>query len=159
MGETEYRLPMEKTMNGRASLLIAAAVAACLAGPGWGQRPASASNEFAAMDTNGDGKVSRQEHAAGARKMFEVMDADGDGTVTAAEMDAAKPRITGRQPAPGELTSAEKIKVVDQDQNGALTRAEHAAASRNMFEKMDVNRDESLSAEEMAAGHATMLHK
>ena len=50
---------------------------------------AAAATEFKAMDANRDGKVSREEHAAGARGMFEKMDANKDGKVTAAEMDAA----------------------------------------------------------------------
>jgi hypothetical protein len=41
------------------------------------------------MDTNGDGKISRAEHAAGAKQMFAQCDANRDGIVTAAEMDAA----------------------------------------------------------------------
>jgi Ca2+-binding EF-hand superfamily protein len=144
-------------MKGQVSPLVVAAGAACLAGLAWGQQRAA--SEFAVMDGNGDGKISRQEHAAGARKMFETMDADGNGIVTAAEMDAAQPQIKSSKPTAGELTSADKIKAVDQDQDGVLTRAEHAAATRIMFEKMDVNRDEALSADEMAAGHATMLRK
>ncbi len=41
------------------------------------------------MDTNHDGVVSADEHAAGAKQMFAKMDADHDGNVTATEMDAA----------------------------------------------------------------------
>src|SRR5687768_5823227 len=41
---------------------------------------------FSVMDTNSDGKLSPDEHAAGARKMFNTMDANNDGRVTAAEM-------------------------------------------------------------------------
>jgi len=111
------------------------------------------------MDTNGDGKVSRDEHAAAARKMFATMDANGDGKVTAAEMDAAHKKITGKDPAPGDLSSAEKIKAIDQDHDGVLTAAEHAHGARTMFEKMDTNRDEFLTAAELNAGHAAMLKK
>ena len=45
--------------------------------------------EVAAMDTNHDGRLSADEHAAGAKTMFARMDADHDGQVTAAEMVAA----------------------------------------------------------------------
>ena len=41
------------------------------------------------MDTNHDGVVSADEHAAGAKQMFAKVDADHDGNVTATEMDAA----------------------------------------------------------------------
>jgi hypothetical protein len=40
------------------------------------------------MDGNGDGRISAEEHAAGAQAMFAAADADHDGYVTAAEMKA-----------------------------------------------------------------------
>src|SRR5450631_3462923 len=74
-------------------------------------------NEFQMMDTNGDGKVSPDEHAAGAKKMFEAMDADKDGKVTAAEMDAAHERMgkmMGKAHKPGHMgmAAADKIKAI-----------------------------------------------
>lgn len=43
---------------------------------------------FATMDSNGDGKISAEEHAAGAGAMFAKVDANHDGSVTAEEMKA-----------------------------------------------------------------------
>lgn len=120
---------------------------------------AAAATEFKAMDTNRDAKVSREEHAAGARSMFEKMDANRDGKVTAAEMEAAHRAIAGGDAGKDQLSAAEKIKAVDQDGDGVLTTAEHAHASRAMFDKMDANLDGALTPEEMAAGHAAMLKK
>jgi hypothetical protein len=51
-----------------------------------GARMMSSSQKIAMMDTNGDGKLTAQEHAAGAKKMFTKMDADSDGTLTAQEL-------------------------------------------------------------------------
>ncbi|HVJ36901.1 MAG TPA: hypothetical protein VM687_03745 [Stenotrophomonas sp.] len=48
----------------------------------------SAAEKIKEIDTNGDGKISAAEHAAGSQKMFGKLDADGDGKVTAAEMQA-----------------------------------------------------------------------
>ena len=115
------------------------------------------------LDSDGDGRLSREEHAAGARKMFEGMDADKDGKVTAAEMDTAHAHTTGRRPARSQkesgLRAADKIKVLDADKDGALTAAEHAAGTKAMFDKMDTDKDQFLSSTELAAGHAKLLRK
>ena len=127
---------------------------------------------FQKMDTNGDGKISADEHAAGAKKMFEMMDTNKDGKVTAAEMTdhhdkmmalkgekAEKAAKAEKQGQGKEMSAGEKIKVIDTNNDGVLTAEEHAAGSRTMFDKMDTNRDGTLSKEEMRAGHSKMLHK
>ncbi len=48
----------------------------------------SAADKIKEIDTDGDGRISAAEHAAGSQKMFGKMDADGDGKITAAEMQA-----------------------------------------------------------------------
>jgi Ca2+-binding EF-hand superfamily protein len=114
---------------------------------------------FSAMDTNSDGKLSPDEHAAGARKMFNTMDANKDGRVTAAEMDTAHEKVAGKRATQADLSSAEKIKVVDTDGDGILTADEHATGSKMMFDKMDTNKDGFVSKPELEAGHAAMMRK
>src|SRR5882724_12225351 len=111
----------------------------------------AADAQFKAMDLDGDGRLTPAEHAAGARRMFVAMDANGDGKVTAAEMDAAQEKVTGRKAGPSDMSSADKIKVVDTDGDGILTADEHATASRAMFEKMDTDKDGFVSKAEFAA--------
>jgi len=134
------------------------------------------------MDTNKDGIVSAQEHAAGAKLMFTQMDANRDGNVTAAEMDAAHAAMkkehagarTGddhgkhegyakhdeaKHGGKHELSSAEKIKVIDTNGDGVLSAAEHEAGSRSMFGKMDADHDGRLTLAEIDAGHERMLKK
>ena len=116
-----------------------------------------AHDKFQSMDTNNDGRVSREEHTAGAKQMFSTMDANRDGTVTADEMDAAH-RDKPNKPMSAER-SADMIRLLDQNADGQLTAAEHDASCTTQFDKMDANADGSLSKDEMAAGHKKMKDK
>lgn len=105
------------------------------------------------MDSNGDGAISADEHAAGAKAMFDRMDANKDGTVTAEEMENAHPHGNKKMSAP------DKIKAIDTNGDGQLSAAEHAAGSAAMFEKMDTDHNGSISAAEWKAGHAALMEK
>jgi Ca2+-binding EF-hand superfamily protein len=137
------------TAKKRIGILAACSLALCAAPAAFAEHEAD--KHFKMMDANGDGKVSRAEHAAGAKKMFEQCDANRDGIVTAAEMDASMAK-QGMKPASDEKSSAEKIKVIDQNNDGKLTAAEHATGSEKMFTKIDTNGDGFISKEESAEG-------
>jgi hypothetical protein len=51
-----------------------------------GGKMMSSSQKIAKLDSNGDGKLSAEEHSMGAKKMFTKMDSDSDGTLTAQEL-------------------------------------------------------------------------
>ena len=98
--------------------------------------------EMRVMDTNKDGKISAAEHDTGAQQMFQGMDANQDSRVTSVEMDAGHKPLASQDASHGhkkgethEMSSAEKIKVVDADGDGVLTAQEHAAGSKKMFGK------------------------
>ena len=151
---------MTRSISLRAAARLVPFLAVALAGAVTVLAPARAADTgamFAQMDADGDGRVTAQEHALGARRMFLAMDADKDGRVSAAEMTAAQSQVGNKQ-ADG-LSSAQKIKVVDKNGDGALTVSEHVAASRAMFARMDKNKDGALDKAEYAAGHATLLSK
>jgi Ca2+-binding EF-hand superfamily protein len=120
---------------------------------------ANVDKHMSKMDANGDGQVSREEHARGAQEMFVAMDADKDGSVTASEMEASHGRNTGTKPVKAEKSASEKIKAIDHDDDGKLTAAEHRAGAAKMFEEMDKDSDGVLTKEELAAGHAKKMHK
>jgi Ca2+-binding EF-hand superfamily protein len=118
--------------------------------------------KFKLMDTNGDGSISRAEHAAGAQAMFGKMDANADGIVTVAEMDAghsekksSKLKFWDKKDK-DELAASEKISLIDSNADGQITRAEHEAGSEKMFTKLDTNDDGTLSKDECDAGHKAM---
>ncbi|MET0654778.1 MAG: hypothetical protein ABWX88_08715 [Pseudoxanthomonas sp.] len=47
----------------------------------------SSAEKIKAVDTDGDGKLSAEEHSAGSRAMFEKMDTDKNGSLSQAESD------------------------------------------------------------------------
>jgi Ca2+-binding EF-hand superfamily protein len=110
---------------------------------------------FKKMDTNGDGKITRAEHAAGAKQMFAQCDLNRDGVVTAVEMDAFT-AAQGEKLGKYDKTSAEKIQMIDQNADGQLTASEHEAGSEKMFGKMDTNSDGVLSKDECDAAQKMM---
>jgi Ca2+-binding EF-hand superfamily protein len=142
------------TAKKRIGILAACSLALCAAPAAFAEHDA-ADKHFKLMDANGDGKITRAEHATGAKKMFEQIDANRDGTVTASEMDAAMAK-QGAKPASDDKSSAEKIAVIDKNKDGKLTAAEHATGSEEMFDKMDTNRDGSISKQECDAGMKMM---
>jgi Ca2+-binding EF-hand superfamily protein len=114
--------------------------------------------KFKAMDTDGDGKISADEHAAHAREMFKKMDTNGDGKVTTAEMDSAHEKMMGKG-KPEKMSSSEKIKMMDTNGDGVLTEQEFEAGAKTMFDKMDTNGDGYLSKDEVKAGMQKMKEK
>ena len=71
-------------------------------------------------------------------------------------MDAAHSQMKPGDQGGAKMSSAEKIRAVDGNNDGTVTAAEHEAASRDKFAKLDTNGDGSLSAAELQAGHAGM---
>lgn len=149
---------MTRTRKVMATLLVGAFVGPAYAAD---DTPMSQSvdKQFRAQDGNNDGKLSPRESADGAKKMFRTMDANKDGKVTAKEMDTAHAQITGRKSGPSDLSSAEKIRIIDSDENGELTAAEHAEGAKRMFALMDLDTDGYLTREELMSGHQEMLQK
>ncbi|MCY7312862.1 MAG: hypothetical protein LH491_04360 [Pseudoxanthomonas sp.] len=139
---------------------------------------------FSQMDTDGDGRLSAQEHAAGAAALFTRTDANRDGKVANDEM---MPMVPHAGPGHGGAMMDGGMKhdsmkhdsmkhdsmkhdsmkhdgmghdnmmmMADSNQDGAVTAAEHAAHAKAMFERMDANHDGRINATEMDAGQQGM---
>jgi Ca2+-binding EF-hand superfamily protein len=109
--------------------------------------------ELSIMDVDGDGAISAREHESGSKKVFENMDGNHDGEVTAAEMQSSglSTSTAGNPTAASEPAEA-RIAAVDRDSDGKLTADEHAAASQEIFGRLDGDRDGSLSQNEIQMG-------
>jgi Ca2+-binding EF-hand superfamily protein len=53
----------------------------------------AAAEKIKVIDTNGDGTLTAEEHAAGSRTMFDAMDTNKDGALTPAEMTAGHAKM------------------------------------------------------------------
>ena len=142
--------------------------------PGMGMGPGMpAGGMMAMMDSNRDGAITAQEHAAHAKAMFDRMDANRDGRITAGEVSAGhetmtkEVRIVHRGPGMAGMgmgagmgagmSSADRIKRLDRNGDGRLSAAEHAAGAQAMFNEADTNKDGNLSREERRAHHGAMM--
>jgi hypothetical protein len=101
---------------------------------------------FAKMDSNGDGRVSPDEHREAAKAAFDAMDADHNFSVTTDELEAASPQRDG------ELSAAQRIALIDGNDDGILSEDENRLAAEAEFERIDANGDGALELAEVKSG-------
>jgi hypothetical protein len=112
---------------------------------------------WAAMDTDGDGTISKAEADAGAPRMaehFAGIDADSDGHVTKDEMHAARARFHEGMQARGE----ERFRSADTNGDGSIDLAEAQQGmprAAEHFGELDADSNGLLTHEELRAG----MHK
>jgi Ca2+-binding EF-hand superfamily protein len=110
--------------------------------------PDPVAEAFAALDRDGDGKVSAVEHAEGAKARFDALDADHNYHLSAAEMEQATTGATATgQLAAGTVSTAADAS--DDNDNGEISPEESRAQAEAEFLARDVDRDGSLRLEEM----------
>lgn len=115
------------------------------------------------QDLNGDGKVTKDEYAAGREKEFARMDADKDGGLSrdeyANDFKARLPAKIAALPA-GQRDAQEarelrqvgvRFGVLDSDRSGKITPAEFAYSGWMMFANHDDNRDGAITVDEAGA--------
>ncbi len=107
--------------------------------------PATASDRFAMLDRNGDGKVSRDEYDGDA--FFRLVDADHNYRVSVDEVQA----VLGPQ-RDGEFSAAEWLRIADQNGDGELSAEEMRRSSEMRFQRLDANQDGNLELSEVRVG-------
>ena len=138
---------------------------------------AAAEKAFAKMDLNKDGKITKEERESLRQQRFDdrfaKMDADGNGQISKAEFqakrDARMEKVAEWREARADRGGSEGKRMgwkhhrggknggmmgargMDADKDGTITRAEFMARPVAMFDRVDVNKDGVVTAEEMKA--------
>ena len=105
---------------------------------------------FEEIDTNADGKVTKDEMEAHFKARFAKADTDGDGKLSAKEMQAA---AQARQAERMAKRTARMIERMDTDGDGMLSMAEmpgQDGRADKMFDRVDANGDGAITKDEMA---------
>lgn len=115
-------------------------------------RGAGGGFDFAALDADGDGRVTEAEIAAHRAAEIAGLDADADGFLTAEELSAHQMRMAQQM---ADKRSAQMLERLDADGDGRIGVAEmmmgaHGDQSQ-MFARLDANGDGAITQEEIAA--------
>ena len=137
---------MKRTIAALTATLLAGFAFAAHAGDSTQQGKGAPQERFKAADTNGDGKLSREEAKALPRiaEHFDKIDADKDGFVTPQELHAMHKKHDG-----------DRFARMDTDRDGKISRAEADRFPKlgEKFTTLDTNGDGFLSKEELQAAH------
>jgi len=108
------------------------------------QRSAEA---FARMDANGDGVLDREDRQDRRQAAFERLDADGNGALSLEEFSAKHEERAERR-GPGRRGGARMGRAADTNRDGTITQAEFASAALARFDRVDVDKDGTISDSE-----------
>jgi len=107
--------------------------------------------DFATMDTDGDGKITKEEMAAAASARFAEADTNGDGSLSVEEMVARmEARAEERQAERIQRGAERMIERMDQNDDGVLSADEMQPRNGDrMFSRLDTDEDGAISQEEL----------
>lgn len=126
----------------RFSLWAAGLLALSLAAPAPAQgRRQSPERMFKRLDTNHDGRISRDEWTR-KPEAFDRLDANSDGAITLEEAEAASKHAADR--------AREAFATMDQNQDAQVSREEWKGTPE-AFDRLDVNRNGVITREELQA--------
>jgi len=122
---------------------------------GGGQPPI----DLASLDSDENGEISEEESGLSSEE-FAALDIDGDGVLTQADFEAMKARMEGETmdamaPPPPPKDASEVVSELDADADGQLSQEEMGMSSAQ-FDELDTNQDGFVSQEELEAARQTM---
>ncbi|EGF91226.1 calcium-binding protein [Asticcacaulis biprosthecium C19] len=151
-----------------AGMAVAALAFGAVAQPKREVRIFHGGGDFATLDANKDGKVTREEFNRPPPDPFDLMDGNKDGSVTEDEFKAFKPPHIEHDvimmrggpdgpdgsPPPGARIHKREIRIIggdglDADKDGKVTFEEFSAPMKEHFGEMDENKDGVLSGDEL----------
>lgn len=118
--------------------------------------------DFAAMDANKDGNITKAEAEAYQAAEIASMDANKDGKISADELAAFHiAKMKQNMDARAKDMAGKMIERLDTDKDAALSTAELSARPNagKMFDRLDGNSDDVISTEELAAAKNFMDKK
>jgi EF-hand domain pair/EF hand len=130
-----------------AALLVSLPALAAPGDPDPGKSPPARERTSGLMryDTNKDGFVDRAEWAAGQEARFKLLDTNGDGKLTKDELFVGN----GTPPTDRQLQSqATYFRLLDTDKNGSVSNAEFLAQAERNFARCDLDKDGRISTAE-----------
>ena len=102
------------------------------------ERPSSSPSGLMRYDTNKDGFVDRKEWAAGQEARFKLLDTNGDGKLTKDELFVGN----GTPPSDRQIRSqATYFGLLDADKDGGVSKAEFMAQAERNFARCDLDKD------------------
>jgi Ca2+-binding EF-hand superfamily protein len=110
---------------------------------------------MAALDTDHDGTVSKQEFTAYMEDQFDKADADHDGTLDRNEMDQLRTALGITTPSAQKTSSGSSsgpklsMTALDTDHDGTVSKQEFTAYMEDQFDKADPDHDGTLDKKEL----------
>ena len=114
-------------------------------------RDARRQERFDRRDADGDGALSPADREARRKAAFERLDADRSGAISFEEFSAQHPEQRADRRGPGRRGTERLGRHADTNRDGTVTQAEFASAALARFDRVDVDKDGTISDSERPA--------